>query len=102
MRALVSLLLAAAVVPACVSSSTPGVVHADGNNSLVSIGAGEIQFTGETWQLAWYVVDRATQTCWFKLNDSVSPIDCCLVRRVKAARQHITWQSDASCADPEA
>ena len=97
MKFLAPLLLASVLVTGCAASATPGVVHADGGNPLVSIGAGEIELGGGNAQLAWYVIDRASQTCWFRVSGSTAPVDYCQVRRVEAARQHITWATDASC-----
>ena len=98
MRA-VLLAFALAATAACVSS-TPGVVRTDTRNPLVSIGAGEVDVGGGSYWRAWYVIDRATQTCWLKLGDSGAALDCCALRKVPAAAPYIQWQDDVSCARP--
>jgi hypothetical protein len=88
----------ASLATACISSS-PGVVRASNDNPLVTIGAGEavISAGGDAWRV-WYVIDRATETCWMKLGDAGDQMDCCDLRKVAAAREHIGWETDATCA----
>jgi hypothetical protein len=90
--------LVASLATACISSS-PGVVRASEDNPLVTIGAGEavISAGGDAWR-AWYVIDRASETCWMKLGDAGAQMDCCDLRKVPAAREHIAWETDATCA----
>src|SRR5678816_4370502 len=87
MRLSFCVLLLAAV--GCVSS-TPGVVRQSDDNPIVTIGAGQTGIGGGNGWRIWYVVDRATQTCWFQLGDGGSPLDCCGLRRVAEARPYIT------------
>jgi hypothetical protein len=99
MKALAPLLLASVLATGCFKpSSTPGVVHTGGDNPLVSIGAGEIELGGVNALMAWYVIDRAAQSCWFFVHSSAAPMDCCQVRRLEAGRPHITWENDVTCA----
>lgn len=91
---LISMLAIAGCGPA---THAPGVVRVDRDNPLVSIGAGSIDMgRGNGWGVR-YVVDRATETCWIMLYESLAELDCCKLRRVERARAHLTWLNDATC-----
>ncbi len=79
------------------ATSTPGVVRTKPDSPLVTIEAGEVD-TKDVTYVAWYVVDRATETCWLKLHDSGAAMDCCKLRRVEQAKPFIHWENDDTCA----
>jgi len=97
MKLLSSLVLVSSLLAGCVTS-TPGVVRTAHDNPMVTIGAGEatVSGLGQAWRV-WYVIDRATETCWMKLGDSAGQMSCCDLRRVAAAREYLTWVNAASC-----
>ncbi len=78
--------------------STPGTVHVDADNPIVTVGGGTAEIGGANSFRAWYYIDRATQTCWMEIGVIGGAVDCCRVRLVPEAHEHIAWETDASCA----
>lgn len=97
MRTVVLPLLAAAGLAA--RASRPATVDRATDSSFTSVRAGDTNSIG----FASYLVDAGTQTCWFAIGwgvgFEVSPLDCCALRRVPAAVEHVPWATDATCAD---
>lgn len=92
-------LLLAMVAAGCHGNMKPGTVHRgpDGD-PFVWVEAGTLHF-GLGRAHAAYVFDRATQTCWILVGESLDALDCCAARRVPAVRGIVTWESDSSCSD---
>lgn len=83
----------------CVTSSTDFVAK-DQESRVVTLGAGTAVVSSDDesgWRL-WYIIDPSTQTCWFKIGDSVGALDCCQLWRVDRAQRFLTWVSGAKCA----
>lgn len=79
-------------------TSDPLVVIAAG---LANFGGGHPAFGGGHAYVR-YLIDQSTQTCWLILGDSVAPMDCCALWRVKAARPHLRWGPCPAGSDPGA
>jgi hypothetical protein len=89
------LVVALSLISGCYYSS-PGVVHTDAENPIVTVGAGRM---GSGF-LASYLVDRRAQVCWFYAegDHSIAPLDCCALLRVAETRPYLTWLNEASCS----
>ena len=90
-----AILAALAMVGGCYAS-TPGVVHTNADNPIVSIGAGSVEAPGGPSH-GEYLVDRAARVCWFAVREAVAPMDCCALARIVEARAFLTWVDAASC-----
>ncbi len=79
----------------CISSKA-GVVKTSNNKTFVTVGAGEINLGfGELY--AWYIIDPKTETCWLFAHSALSPLNCCNLKKVSEASEHITWLKEGSC-----
>ena len=78
-------------------SSEPGELISKEKNSIVTIGAGLVDIGEESYWHAWYLIDRRTRTCWFKIGASLGEIDCCNLSRLHVARQYMVWLKVEKC-----
>lgn len=86
----------------CVRNVPAGGASLGGpGNPIVTIGAGTVTFPHVTANAS-YVIDQAAQTCWFAVSIRPVPLDCCAARRAPGVAEHVTWETDASCASPGA
>lgn len=86
-------------------SSAPGVVRTSSGNPLVAVGAGEIEVAGATLDSerpahALYIVDRRAEVCWFLVEESVAPMNCCALLKVVEAREYLGWVDERRCNPP--
>ena len=91
-----ALLSGLALVGGCYAS-TPGIVHTNPDDPIVSIGAGRVEMPGGPY-IAQYLLHRTARACWFSVHGAVAPMDCCALARVAEARTFLSWHDSASCS----
>jgi hypothetical protein len=75
----------------------PGNIGWKSDDPIVVIEAGNLESSGQRFAVR-YVIDQATQTCWFTVASDVAPMSCCKLARLKSAAEFVKWDTSAECS----
>ena len=73
-------------------SSKPGQDFGFTNGNIRTIGAGYAKIGDNSYWNAWYLIDKTTGTCWFKVGASMQALDCCKLRKIETAHKYIRFE----------